>query len=147
MDGIDPRQSPSFYIKRVAQELTRLAEAELRPLNLGMGSLPVLTALKTGEASTQADLARLLHVEQPSMAQTLARLERDGFITRTPLSSNRRIQRIDLTPAAHEILPQSKHLLQKGNNRSLAGFSPEDVNVLLSFLRRMYANIRDDDRS
>lgn len=141
LDELDPREVPSFHIKRLAQELTRIAEAELRPLGVGIASLPVLTALKTGEASSQAELARLLHVEQPSMAQTLARLERDGLIARSPLAANRRIQLIELTPLAHEILPRSKAVLMKGNARALAGFTPDDTRQLLDLLKRMNRNL------
>jgi len=140
---LDPRQAPSFYIKRIASELTRLAEAGLRPLGVGMGSLPVLTALKTGQASTQAELARLLHVEQPSMAQTLARLERDGLIKRVPHPAHRRIQLIELTPEAHAILPRSKHVLLEGNEAALRGFSEDERQQLLAFVKRIHSNLAD----
>jgi len=137
----DPLSTPSFLVKQVAKELTRLAEAELRPLGVGIGSLPVLAALKSGAAMTQADLARLLHVEQPSMAQTLVRLERDGLIRRRPHPANRRIQLIELTAACQEVLPRSKAILLKGNERLLAGFSADDASLLLSLLKRASDNL------
>ncbi|WP_180899659.1 MarR family winged helix-turn-helix transcriptional regulator [Martelella soudanensis] len=141
VDALDPRQAPSFYIKLLSQELTRIAEAGLRPLGLGMGSLHVLTALKTGEASTQADLVKLLHVEQPSMAQMLARLERDGLIARSPHPSNGRLQLIELTPVAKSLLPRSKEILMEGNKRALADFSGEETQHLLALLKRMHRNL------
>lgn len=61
----DPSNVPSFLIKQVARELSRLTETQLRPLGLGMASLPVLEAVRQGKATTQAELARLLRVEQP----------------------------------------------------------------------------------
>ncbi|ONK25257.1 hypothetical protein BLX87_00695 [Bacillus sp. VT-16-64] len=60
MPNPDPRQTPSFLIKQAARELMRRGEERLRPLGLGAAYLPVLVAVKNGEASTQADLARLL---------------------------------------------------------------------------------------
>ena len=41
----DPSNVPSFLIKQVARELSRLTETQLRPLGLGMASLPVLEAV------------------------------------------------------------------------------------------------------
>lgn len=142
-DDLDPRESPSFYIKRIAQELTRLAEEELRPLKVGIGSLPVLTALKNGEASTQAELARLLRVEQSSMAQTLARLDRDGLIKRLPHPANKRVQRIELTPLAREILPKSKSAFLQGNRLAMAGFGTEEKRQFLDLIKRMHRNLID----
>jgi DNA-binding MarR family transcriptional regulator len=139
--AFDPLNTPSFLIKQLAKELTRLAEAELRPLGVGIGSLPVLAALKSGAALTQADLARLLRVEQPSMAQTLARLERDGLIRRRSHPSNRRIQLIELTATGREALPRSKAILLKGNERVLAGFTADEAGLFLSLLKRACDNL------
>jgi DNA-binding MarR family transcriptional regulator len=144
MDRPDPRNVPSFLIKRVARELTRLAETELRPLGLGMASLPVLEALRQGKAATQAELARLLRVEQPSMAQTLARLERDHLIQRFPDPHHPRAQRIELTPLALQRLPQAREILNDGNTRMLAGFSVDETMLLASFLQRLSGNLDRD---
>jgi len=144
MDRPDPRNVPSFLIKRVARELTRLAETELRPLGLGMASLPVLEALRQGKAATQSELARLLRVEQPSMAQTLARLERDQLIRRSPDPHRPRAQRIELTPLALQRLPQAREILNEGNTRMLAGFSVDETMLLATFLQRLSANLDRD---
>ncbi|MFN4161490.1 MAG: MarR family winged helix-turn-helix transcriptional regulator [Stenotrophomonas sp.] len=144
MDRPDPRNVPSFLIKRVARELTRIAETELRPLGLGMASLPVLEALRQGKAATQSELARLLRVEQPSMAQTLARLERDQLILRSPDPHRPRAQRIELTPLALQRLPQAREILNEGNTRMLAGFSVDETMLLATFLQRLSANLDRD---
>ncbi|WP_256774675.1 MULTISPECIES: MarR family transcriptional regulator [unclassified Stenotrophomonas] len=144
MDRPDPRNVPSFLIKRVARELTRMAETKLRPLDLGMASLPVLEALRQGKAATQSELARLLRVEQPSMAQTLARLERDQLILRSPDPHRPRAQRIELTPLALQRLPQAREILNEGNTRMLAGFSVDETMLLATFLQRLSANLDRD---
>lgn len=140
----DPSNVPSFLIKQVARELSRLTETQLRPLGLGMASLPVLEAVRQGKATTQAELARLLRVEQPSMAQTLARLERDLLIRRSPDPQRSRAQRIELTALALQRLPQAREILNEGNTRMLGGFSVDETMRLTSFLQRLSANL---DRS
>ena len=141
MDRPDPSNVPSFLIKRVARELSRMAETELRPLGLGMASLPVLEALRQGKASTQAELARLLRVEQPSMAQTLARLERDQLIRRFPDPLRPRAQRIEVTALALQRLPQARDILNQGNTRMLADFSVDETLLLGRLLQRLSANL------
>ncbi|WP_038687324.1 MarR family winged helix-turn-helix transcriptional regulator [Stenotrophomonas rhizophila] len=137
----DPSNVPSFLIKQVARELSRVAETQLRPLGLGMASLPVLEAVRQGKATTQAELARLLRVEQPSMAQTLARLERDQLIRRSPDPHHPRAQRIELTALALQRLPQAREILNEGNTRMLADFSVDETMRLTSFLQRLSANL------
>ncbi|MGY2286465.1 MarR family winged helix-turn-helix transcriptional regulator [Pseudomonas gingeri] len=145
MNDVDLYQVPSFLIKRVSQELIRQAEIRLRPLAIGMASMPVLGALKRGEARTQAELARLMQVEQPSMAQTLARLERDGLIRRRPNPQHKRIQIVELTELGLARIPQAKDILCDGNDKALVGFSAEEVALFVDFLQRANANLRKED--
>ncbi|MGA8136489.1 MAG: MarR family transcriptional regulator [Pseudomonas gingeri] len=144
MNNLDLNRVPSFLIKRVSQELIRQAEVRLRPLGIGMASMPVLGALQRGEARTQAELARLLQVEQPSMAQTLARLERDQLIRRRPDPEHKRVQIVELTELALTRIPQAKEILWEGNIKALAGFSDEEVERFVDFLQRANANLRTD---
>lgn len=147
MDTPDPSNVPSFLIKRVARELSRRAEIQLRPLGLGMASLPVLDALRRGKANTQSELARLLRVEQPSMAQTLARLERDQLIQRSPDPHHPRAQRIEPTPLGLQRLPQAREILNEGNTRMLAGFSVDETMLLGDFLQRLSRNLDDGEKA
>lgn len=142
MSETDPMQVPSYLIKRTARWLMRRGEARLRPLGLGMAYLPVLTAIRNGTAATQAELARLLQVEQPSMAQLLSRLERDGLIVRAADPERPRVQRITLTALAQMRLPQAKAALGKDNEQALKGFSEKELALFVDLLQRFDANLR-----
>lgn len=144
MNDLDLNRVPSFLIKRVSQALIRQAEEGLRPLGIGMASMSVLGALHRGEARTQAELARLLQVEQPSMAQTLVRLERDQLIRRRPDPEHKRIQIVELTELALSRIPQAKEILWQGNIKALTGFSDEEVERFVDFLQRANGNLRAD---
>ena len=132
---------PAPLINMAARSFARLGERRLKSLGLNVAQVPVLYLLRNGEALSQKSLAQLTRVEQPSMAQTLVRLERDGLIRRRPHPANRRIQLIELTAAGHDVLPRSKAILLKGNERLLAGFSAEDASLLLSLLKRASDNL------
>ena len=77
---------PSFgsLVNRTARLLRKLADQRLAPFGLSSGTLPVLTALMRGEAMSQKALTEQAGIEQPTMAATLARMERDGLIERRP---------------------------------------------------------------
>jgi MarR family transcriptional regulator for hemolysin len=103
----DVLATPGHLISVAARGFARLSEARLKPLGFGVGHLPVLIALRDGRADTQRDLARFAKVEQPPMAQMLARMERDGLINRTPDVSDKRYRHIALTQMANARLPEA----------------------------------------
>ncbi len=133
--------TPGHLISLAARGFARLSEARLKPLGFGVGHLPVLVALEEGRADTQRDLARFARIEQPSMAQMLARMERDGLIRRTPDAADGRSHRIALTSLAQARLPAACATLFEGNREALSGFTVEEAAQLVALLERVIANL------
>jgi DNA-binding MarR family transcriptional regulator len=137
----DVLTTPGHLISLAARGFARLSEARLKPLGFGVGHLPVLVALRDGRASTQRDLARFAKIEQPPMAQMLARMERDGLIDRAPDPDDGRSSRITLTKLAEARLPDAIAVLLRGNHEVLAGFTEEEARLLADLLTRLIANL------
>ena len=137
----DVLSTPGHLIGLAARGFARLSEARLKPLGFGVGHLPVLVALENGKASTQRDLARFARVEQPPMAQMLARMERDGLIRRTPDPADGRSSRIALTDAAQARMPEATAALFQGNREALEGFTAAEREQLAGLLTRLIGNL------
>ena len=137
----DPLSAPGHLIGQAARAFSRIAEPRLRPFRFGVGHLPVLVALKDGAARSQRDLARFARIEQPSMAQMLARMERDGLIQRVPDPADRRSSLISLTDPARANLPGARAALSMGNRDALAGFTEEEAATLATLLGRVIENL------
>ncbi|UFP94363.1 MarR family winged helix-turn-helix transcriptional regulator [Gloeobacter morelensis] len=133
--------TPGHLISLAARVFARLSEARLKPLGFGVGQLPVLVALQDGQAASQRDLARFARIEQPSMAQMLARMERDGLICRIPDPADGRSSRISLTESARTRLPDACAVLFQGNRDALNGFTDEEATQLVVLLTRLIANL------
>jgi DNA-binding MarR family transcriptional regulator len=133
--------TPGHLISLAARGFARLSEARLKPLGFGVGHLPVLVALQNGQAGTQRDLARFARIEQPSMAQMLARMERDGLIRRMPDPADGRSSQISLTETARTRLPDACAALFQGNRDALNGFTDEEATQLVALLSRLIANL------
>lgn len=133
--------TPGHLISLAARGFARLSESRLKPLGFGVGQLPVLVALQNGNASTQRDLARFAKVEQPPMAQMLARMERDGLIKRTRDPADGRSSRIVLTRAAQELMPEAIATLFQGNHEAMAGFTDAERVQLVDLLTRLIGNL------
>ena len=137
----DVLATPGHLISVAARRFARLSEARLKPLGFSVGQLPVLVALRAGRASTQRDLARFARIEQPPMAQMLARMERDGLIRRTPDPADGRSSLVMLTAEAEARLPEAVGVLLCGNREVLDGFSEEEAALLSDLLTRLIVNL------
>lgn len=135
-----PQEMPSAAVIWISRLLQKLDDERMKPYGVTSAQLPVLVALKNGERLTQKELARIAGVEQPSMAQLLARMERDDLIRREPSPSDGRSSLIMLTERAINTLEPGRHALRSVDNDVCAGFSDEERQVFLGLLRRMAAN-------
>jgi len=140
-------ERPGYLVNRAARLMLRLADIRFRPLGLGVASFPVLSMLRTGQKLSQKELALCVRIEQPSMAQLLSRLERDGMIKRSPDPSDGRSTLISITGKALAVLPQIDAAIDAGNELALAGMSDSEIKLLIDLLLRMIANLEGAARS
>lgn len=133
--------SPAPLINMASRSYTRLGERRVKAFGFSIGQMPVLYMLRDGGAMSQKELARFAKIEQPSMAQMLARMERDGLIHRTPDPDDGRSSLISLTEEALSKLPAIQVSMQQGNKESLVGFSNDEISMLLNLLRRLNDNL------
>jgi MarR family transcriptional regulator for hemolysin len=133
--------APTFWINHASRLLMRRFEQRLRPLEFGMAYLPVVVALEENGALLQKHLAQHAHVEQPTMAALLGRMERDGLISREPHPSDRRASQISLSAKAKARLPSAKERLGEVAEQATSGFSERERAALIGLLRRVVNNL------
>jgi MarR family transcriptional regulator for hemolysin len=137
----NPEASASFWINRASKSLLRRQDERLRPLGFGMSQISIVRALADSSSASQKELAERAQVEQPTMAEMLARMERDGMITRKPNPRDGRGSLASLTPRARRRLPKARAALIRGEQEVLAGFSAAEKGLLLTLLQRVVGNL------
>ncbi len=124
----------------LANHMARLFAAGLhrriRPLGLSPGQFPALVALWAKEGRTQKELVQLLDIEQATLANTLARMERDGLITRRASEEDGRVQEIFLTDKAKVLEKEAIASAIAQNGEALEGFSEQEKAQFLDFMHR-----------
>jgi len=139
----DPESTPTFWINHASRLLMRHFERDLRPLDFGMAYLPVLVPLEEEGSLLQRELAERAHVEQPTMAALLARMERDGLIARRRHPTDKRASEVSLSTKARTRLPQAKTKLAAVVARALSGLTRQECATLISLLRRVVENLSE----
>ena len=126
---------------RAARLLRQFADRRLEPLGLSSGYLPVLTSLMAAEAMSQKDLTKHAVIEQPTMAATLGRMERDGIIERQPDPYDKRSFLFSLTPATRGKVVTIRETIESLNAEVLANLPDEDRAKAKSLLRSMISSL------
>ena len=143
MDSSYRRETSAGYLTNwAARLLTRALERRLA--GGGAGQMPVFFALIDGVAQTQADLTRDAAVEQPTMANTLQRMERDGLVTRIPDPDDKRRALVSLTPAGLEHAEIAMAAAGTVNTLAFSALTPEERPLFLDMMRRMIAVLSTD---
>ncbi len=111
---------------------------QLAPLGLTPAQFAVVDFLvNTGGSATQADIARSVGVEQPTMAATLRRMERDNLIVRVPDPADGRQSFVSPTPAVKRRRARMTAAHERVEFNMLVSLSHVEQAELKRLLRKM----------
>lgn len=105
----------------------------------------LLTILQSSDQPfAQRDLAELLHISPPAVANSLKSLEKGGYIHREPFQEDARRNQVVLTDKGRQAVEGCHAVFDAVSRQMLEGFSPQEQEQLLAFRQRMLANLRGD---
>jgi MarR family transcriptional regulator, transcriptional regulator for hemolysin len=132
------RETSAGYMTNLAGRLfVRELERNLAPIGLAPAHMPVLLALEGGVALTQKALAARARVEQPTMAATLNRMERDGLVERSINPEDGRSALVKLTPLALEKIPAVENVVTAINALVLEQLTVEERKQFFALLQKV----------
>lgn len=139
--SLNRHQSAGYMTNWAARLFARAIDQKLKPLGFSSGYLPVFFALANGGARTQKQLARDAGIEQPTMAATLNRMERDGLITREKDSEDRRVTHIRLSDQARTNAKDIQAIVDQVNETALSGLNSLEQRVFLDALGKITTSL------
>jgi DNA-binding MarR family transcriptional regulator len=113
-------------IRRAARALSAEIAPALSALGVTLSQLPVLLVLFDSPDRTQAQIAREIGVEQPSVALSLRSLEQMGLVVRTRDGDDARRIQICLTPQLLALRAPIERLRADIERRCLRGVAAAD---------------------
>lgn len=129
--------SPGFVTNLMARKFAAALQNDLRDLGIAPAQFMVLVEMLEGDGLTQRELVDRLEVEQATMANTLARMERDGLIQRAPSESDGRARLVFVTPKGKEMRDAAMILAQDVNNRATRDLTPDEAKTYLTLTKKM----------
>ncbi|NRB18568.1 MAG: MarR family transcriptional regulator [Rhodobacteraceae bacterium] len=131
--------------------LTRRSESHLREFlrveyNTTLPRFDVMAALHRNQTPIKmSDLSRMLLVSNGNATAVIGRLEQDGWVTRTPVKTDRRVIEVQLTDqgrAQFEILAAAH---EAEVDKLFSGFDHDDLDTLRDMLKQAKGDDDDSD--
>jgi DNA-binding MarR family transcriptional regulator len=129
--------SLGYLVNRAARRMASDLADELRPLGVGIGQWAVLMFLWARDGISQAELARLVAIEPPTMVRTLDRMVRDGIVSREPDPRDGRVTRIHLTARGRSLRDQLVPRAVAVNQAAEAALTTEEAATLRQLLTKL----------
>jgi DNA-binding MarR family transcriptional regulator len=133
----DKTRSAGFLANHMARLFAKGLLQAIGPLGLAPAQFMTLLALWEKDGLTQRELVERLDVEQATMANTLARMQRDGLIERRAHPEDGRSQSIYLTPRAAALREPATDAARAVNGVALGNLSEQERLMFLDLSRRV----------
>src|SRR5688500_7958202 len=135
-----------ILVSRSARTLDRALDQALSAAGGSLATWLVLQALGTGEHATQAEVARVVGVRQPTLTHHLDSLERSGFVTRHRDAGDRRALQVRLTEEGRRLFVRLRRVAAAFDGQLRAGLTASEVADLERLLVQLVENAQPDDR-
>ncbi|MEV4896604.1 MarR family transcriptional regulator [Nonomuraea sp. NPDC055795] len=112
--------------------------AELTELGLHVGQEMLLNQLWREDGLSQSELIARLGVEPPTVTKTIQRLERAGFVRRTPDPKRPRLSHVHLTEAGKALRAPVEEIWERNDREVLAQLAPEDRATMVRLVGQLW---------
>ena len=137
----NPDEYIGFMIADVARLLRTAFDRRVRKLGLTRAQWMVLTRLHRHAGVSQSELAEMMEIERATTGRLIDRLEAKGWVTRRAHKTDRRINRIYLTPEAERIHKRIWKIAKATVNDAMVELSIEETVQVLELLGRMKSRL------
>lgn len=94
----------------------------------------------------QKDIEEHFTITRSTASKVLSRMEQNGLIQRQTVTQDARLKKIVLTPAALKIRNIMLEDEEKLERTLTKGFTGEEIELLLSYIKRMKKNISPEEK-
>ena len=148
-DPVGDAGSVSQALFRVARLHHLLGWQLLRETGLHLGQELIMMRLWADGPQRPADLIRLLGSDAATMTRSVQRLERAGFVRRTPCPTDRRAVIIEPTQASQALRAQVEAIWPRLEELCTKGFTDDErtrTTELLAMVERNLAEAAEEER-
>lgn len=138
--------SPAHQLVRKHFRVTRLQrsviECQIHETGVYRSQHQILMYVSDSPNASQKDIAARCDVSAATIAVSLKKLEKGGYIRRIVDEKDNRFNQICLTEKGKKVVADSVKIFSHMESRMFEGFSDEDYRVMGRLLEKMYENLK-----
>ena len=115
----------------------------LAPLGLKGCHASYLTEICAHPGISQDQLAKLICINKSNVARQAAILEEEGFVTRTPSPTDKRIMELHPTQKTLDLLPEISCVLKRWEGCITGDLTADELELLAALLAKMKTRASD----
>ena len=141
----DFEESVGYWIFSTAHQMSQTMNEELAALGITYRQWEVLVWISLVGETSQSELARLMRIEAPTLVGVLDRMERDGWIRRTPDPHDRRKKLVQGTEQVEPVWAKMADCARRVRAQATEGIDEATLAVVREALATMRRNLGGDD--
>ena len=142
MENEPKNLSRSFRILNMTHR--RYLEKAIEKFGIHRGQHHILMVLSDKKGfATQKEIADYLHISTATVAVSMKKLEKSGYIKKLQDEEDLRYNKISLTEKGIDIVAQSRKTFEKLDSSLFTDFTDEEKEQIDKFLTRMTNNINN----
>ncbi len=142
----DFHESIGYWLTIAQQAYFRELTEALQPYGVTFRQAQVLGYLALDGPLTQSELAMRMAVEPPTLVGVLDRMQRDGWVERTPCPHDGRRKVIRPLPAAEQVWSKIVACGLATRQQAVVGLTTDEVAQLKGLLDRVSQNLRGEKK-
>ena len=129
-------------IIKIAREHRKTVEKRISALGIHPSQHHLLMHIAKNGACTQNSIAEAMEVSAATVAVSLKKLEKGGYIEKQISPGDGRSNRVALTTKGQEVVEQSKHLFEEVDEGMFASFSDGQQEQFQQYLEQIISNLK-----
>jgi DNA-binding MarR family transcriptional regulator len=131
-----------YTLTDVSRLLRTVFERRVREFGLTRAQWIVITRIYRRPGLSQSEVADLLEIEKASAGRLIDRMEAKGWLQRRDDASDRRVNRLHLTPAAERLHAAIWPIAEATVDTALGDLSEEERRQLTALMTRVKATLQ-----
>jgi MarR family transcriptional regulator for hemolysin len=130
-------------LARTAHTVSQAFERAMAEAGGSASAWQVLLLVRSGEWGTQARIAEAMGITGATLTHHLNGLEAQGLVRRWRDTTNRRVQRVELTDAGVELFERLREVASRHDERLRSQLTEAEAEQLAALLEKLQAAVRE----
>jgi len=101
----------------------------------------LLMEISHNQYASQKELAKSMDVSTATIAVSLKKLEKGGYINKVMDKEDNRLNQITITEKGNKVVQQSRQIFRSTDRKVFEGFTGEEMHTLSALLQKLDANL------